>query len=119
MEETARLRLVQRKAEDVVVVDLVGNLVVGPECVKVRQEMESVMGSGCRKILLNLAAVNYIDSTGIGVLLAAKISALNRSMQLKVCCVPTFAARLLAQLHLTKILDTYEQEEPALRSFTK
>ncbi len=116
-EGAAKLSLVRRQVEDVLVVDLVGNLVVGPEATLMRQEMEKALATGRSRVLINLARVQYMDSTGIGVLLAAKTSAINRKVHLKVCCVPSFVARLLAQLQLTKILDVYEQESTALESF--
>ncbi len=117
MDETPKLKLIPQHAGDVLVVEVVGNLVVGVETKHMREEMEKVFASGSRKILLNLARVSYMDSTGIGVLLGAKTSALNRKLQMKVCCLPSFAARLLAQLHLTKILDVYDQQSAALESF--
>jgi len=118
MEPAPRLSFEQRQANDVLVVDVLGNLVLGPETRLMRQEMESFLRKGNSKVLLNLSRVRHIDSTGVGVLLAVKTLATNLRVQFKVCCVPPVVLRLLEQLHLTKILDVHEQETAALESFT-
>ena len=117
MSDTGRLSFNRRHAEDVLVLELAGNLVVGPESQLVRREVAGLLEAGNSKILLNLAQVRQLDSTGIGMLVAVKTSANRRSAQLKLCCAPRLIARLLDQLHLTKILEAFEQEGPALESF--
>ncbi len=118
MEPAPRLSFEQRQANDVLVVDVLGNLVLGPEARLMRQEMESFLRLGNSKVLLNLSHVRHIDSTGVGVLLAVRTLATNLRVQLKVCCVPPVVFRLLEQLHLIRVLDVHEQETAALESFT-
>ena len=110
--------LVRRQVSDVSILDVVGDLVLCPETHLMRQQIEGVMEEGHRKILLNLARVNYVDSTGMGVLVGAKTAALARNVQLKLCCVPTLVAQLLGHLQLTKLLDVHDQESLALDSFS-
>lgn len=117
MESTPRLSFGRRQANGVLIVDLTGNLVLGPETRLMRQEMEQLLQEGNSKILLNLSQVRHIDSTGVGVLLAIKTTAVNLKVQLKVCCVPPVVGRLLQQLHLITVLDVHEQEGAALESF--
>lgn len=117
MEAAPRLSFVQRQEADVLILELLGNLTLG-ETDFMRQEIYKVLDAGHRKVLLNLARLRHLDSTAVGLLVGAKTSAINRNVQLKVCCVPPHTARLLAQLQLNKILDVYEQESAALQDFT-
>ena len=114
---TGSLSFDRRHAEDVLVLELAGNLVAGAESQLIRREVEELLQAGNGKILLNLARVRVLDSTGIGMLVAVKASANRRNAQLKLCCAPRMIARLLDQLHLTNILEAHEQEGLALESF--
>jgi anti-sigma B factor antagonist len=59
-----------RQVESVTVVDLSGRITLGEASVVVRDLINDLMGKGNKKTLLNLAEVNYIDSSGIGVLVS-------------------------------------------------
>ena len=102
MSDTGRLSFDRRQEEVVLVLELAGNLVAGPESQLIRREVEGLLEAGNSKILLNLAHLRQLDS---------------RNAQLKLCCAPRLIARLLEQLHLTKLLEAFEQEGPALESF--
>lgn len=118
MGNAGSLSLDQRQAEDVVVLEVAGRLVAGPESQLIRKEVEGLLEAGNAKILLNLARLRQMDSTGIGALVAVKTLADQRHAQLKLCCAAAMVARLLDQLHLTKILEAHNQEAPALGSFS-
>ena len=117
MGNTGSLSFDRRHAENVLVLELAGNLMAGPESQLIRREVEGLLEAGNGKILLNLGRVRQLDSTRIGVLVAVKTSANRRNAKLKLCCTPRMIARLLDQLHLTKVLEAFEQEGPALKSF--
>ena len=117
MDETARIEFVSRMENDVLVMTVNGALTAGAECRRFRQEMDRLLDAGTRKLLLNLGGVAYMDSTGVGTLLAVKTTAINRGLNLKVCCVPSFIYRLLSQLHLVNILDVHGQEPDGIASF--
>ncbi len=117
MEAPARLRLARREAGDVLVLEVAGDLVLGEECRLLQEEMYGVFGAEYSKVLLNLSQLRRVDSSGIGVLLAAKTSALRRNVQLKVCSVPPFVAGLLDRARLTSILEVYEEEAAALATY--
>ena len=117
MEETARIEFSPRLEGDVLVLTISGALTAGSESRRFRQEIDRLLDRGQRKVLVNLSGVAYMDSTGVGTLLAVKTSAINRGLNLKICCLPSFIHRLLSQLQLLRILDVYEQEPPAIAGF--
>lgn len=117
MQSARKLGFLQRKVGDVLVLELVGELALDAAAQMVRNEIYRILDAGNRKLLLNLARVQHVDSTGLGTLLAAKTSALHRQAELRLCCVPSDLAGLLRMLQLSKILEVYEQEAEALASF--
>ena len=117
MSDPSRLSFDRRQKEKVLVLELAGNLVAGPESQLIRREVEGLLEAGSSKILMNLAHLRQLDSSGIGMLVAVKTKAGRRNAQLKLCCAPRLIARLLEQLHLTKLLEAFEQEGAALESF--
>lgn len=118
MEDAPNLSFARRPAGDVLVIEVVGDLVLGPATSLMREEMYSVLlQGGYRKVLLNLAQVRNTDTTTAGLLMSVKTSALHRNVQFKVCCLPPVLEQLVRRLRITEILDIYEQEPAALESF--
>ena len=67
-----------RQAGDVTIVDLKGKITIGSGDVALRQAIQEVMNSGANKVLINMADVSTIDSSGIGELVSAYTTATNR-----------------------------------------
>jgi len=105
----------QRSAGDVAVIDFNGKLVLTDETEGHRRELTALIDSA-PKVLLNLGGITYIDSMGIGLLVGAKTSAINRRVALRMCSPAPLVAKLLAMLHLTRVLDVYPDEPSALAS---
>ena len=104
MEDAPKLSFVRRQAGDVLVIEVAGDLVLGPATSLMREEMYSVLlQGGYGKVLLNLAQVRNTDNTTAGLLMAVKTSALRRNVQLKVCSPPPPLAQILERLQLAKI----------------
>ena len=67
------LAIVVRQVGSVAVMDVSGRLVLGEECSIVREKIRELLASGQKNILLNLSAVTYADSAGLGELVASHI----------------------------------------------
>ena len=68
------LDIQQREHERIVILDAKGRITVGPEASALREKMAAVNASGSKNIILNLAHVDYIDSTGLGALVMCATS---------------------------------------------
>jgi anti-sigma B factor antagonist len=66
----AQLSINQRQAGDVAILDLNGEVRIGDSATALRGAIRELVAAGNKKILLNLAGVRYIDSSGIGELIA-------------------------------------------------
>ena len=66
-----------REMGGVTVIDFVGRITLGPSVTEVRSVLGETLSSGSRQIVLNLALVDYVDSSGLGELISAYTSACN------------------------------------------
>jgi len=66
----AELELKERQAGDVTILDLSGAVRIGEGSIALRDAIRDLSADGKKKLLLNLAGVNYVDSSGIGELIA-------------------------------------------------
>jgi anti-sigma B factor antagonist len=66
----AELDVSERQAGDVTILDLSGEVRLGDSSVALRDSIRKLADGGKKKVLLNLAGVKYVDSTGIGELIA-------------------------------------------------
>ena len=62
------LEITEREREGIKILDLKGRLTVGPAAGQLRETISRIQAAGCLQIVLNLAEVDYIDSTGLGTL---------------------------------------------------
>jgi anti-sigma B factor antagonist len=98
-------------------VDLSGRITLGEASVAVRDVINDLMGKGNKKILLNLVDVNYIDSSGIGVLVSSFSTVRSHGGQLKMV---NLSKRIHDLLQITKVyslFDVKDDEAAAVGSF--
>ncbi len=106
-----------RIAEDVIVVDLCGRLVAGGADEILRKMMNQLIAEGWKKILLNLSEVGWMDSTGIGELVASAKLARRFGSSVKLLRVGDRVKHVLSISQLLPLFDVYESEEEALQRF--
>jgi anti-sigma B factor antagonist len=68
------LRIATREVDGVSIVTLTGRIVFGEDCNALRSKVKSLIAEGKQKIVLNMKGIEYIDSAGLGMLVAAHIS---------------------------------------------
>jgi anti-sigma B factor antagonist len=113
----AELNIKQRQAGDVTILDLNGEVRIGDSAAALRGAIRALIAAGNQKILLNLAGVKYIDSSGIGELIANYTSVGRGGGQLKLLSLTEKVQDLLVITKLLTVFDVYEEEAEALSSF--
>lgn len=111
------LRMSSRLIEDVIILDLSGRIVLGEESQMLRNFIEKIVAEGSRKIVLNIADVNYIDSTGVFILVNAFTTAQKRGGQVKLVSPTKKMQDLLQVTKLVTLFDVYSDERKAVESF--
>jgi anti-sigma B factor antagonist len=113
----AELDVKERQAGDVTILDLNGSVRMGEGAVSLRNAIRGLADQGKKKILLNLAAVKNIDSSGIGELIANYTTITRDGGQLKLLNLTEKIQNLLVITKLLTVFDSYDSEPDALNSF--
>jgi anti-sigma B factor antagonist len=107
----------ERQAGDITILDLEGKVTIGEGSVALRNTIRRLLGEGKNKILLNLANVGYIDSSGIGELVSSFTAVKKEGGNLKLLSLTQKIQDLLAITKLLTVFDTFDDESSALSSF--
>lgn len=113
----AELNIRERQSGDVTVLDMDGRITIGEGSVALRSAVRRLLEEGKKKILLNLAGVGYIDSSGIGELVSSYTAITNAPGQLKLINLTQKLQDLLTITKLLTVFDVYDDEAEALNSF--
>ncbi|HEV3253642.1 MAG TPA: STAS domain-containing protein [Candidatus Acidoferrales bacterium] len=106
-----------RDAYGIVIIDLSGRITLGEGSALLRETVKDLLGKGKKKILLNLADVNYIDSSGIGELVTAFTTARNHGGEVKLLHLTKKVHDLLQITKLYTVFDVHNDEIAAAASF--
>jgi anti-sigma B factor antagonist len=113
----AELNIRERQAGDVTVLDMDGRITIGEGSVALRSAVRRLLEEGKKNILLNLAGVGYIDSSGIGELVSSYTAINKEGGQLKLLSLTQKLRDLLTITKLLTVFDSYETEPDALSNF--
>jgi anti-sigma B factor antagonist len=111
------MKIRQREIQDVVVLDVTGQLLGGPDVEVFRDTVRALVAAGRRKVLVNLESVAWINSTGLGALIDGFTTLHKSGGRLKLVGVPPRVQSVLSVTKLSTIFESYGQEDDAIRSF--
>ena len=106
----------ERTLDDVLVLDLDGNL-AREENAQFRTHINATIDGGARKLILNLAGVSHMDSSGLGELIACYNSIQNLSGDIKLLSPNHRLQNLLVITKLNTVFETFDSESTAIASF--
>jgi len=112
------VKLTTRQVGDVTVVDAAGRITLGDGASTFRDTIRDLAGGGRKKLLLNLAEVSYIDSSGIGEMVSGFTTVTNQGGQVKLLNLTKRVKDLLQITKLYTVFEVFEDETAAVRSFT-
>ncbi|HXZ34295.1 MAG TPA: STAS domain-containing protein [Terriglobales bacterium] len=111
------LKVHTREVEDVTIVDVSGRITLGEETGLLRKTVHDLVDGGKKKIVLNLADVDYIDSSGVGELVSSYTAVRNAGGELKLLNLTRKVHDLLQVTKLYTIFDIKDNEFMAVKSF--
>src|ERR1700688_4831788 len=109
--------MTERVVDGVVVVALEGRIVLGEESNALREKVKSLLAAGEKKIVLNMANVTYIDSSGLGTMVALHNSARAQGASMKISDLGSKFQEILQVTKLVTVFDSYSTEAQAIASF--
>lgn len=111
------VKLTTRQVGEVTVVDAVGRITLGEGASTFRDSIRDLAANGHKKLLLNLAEISYIDSSGIGELVSGFTTVANQGGTVKLLNLTKRVQDLLQITKLYTVFEVFDDEAKAVRSF--
>jgi anti-sigma B factor antagonist len=105
-----------RRLDDVVILDISGRITIGEGTVTLRDTLQKLLRDGDRKLVMNLEDVSYVDSAGLGELVAAFTIVRAQGGQLKLLKLTHRIHDLLQITKLLTVFDSFDNETEAIKS---
>ncbi len=113
------MQIEERAVGDVLILDVKGRITLGEGDELLKDKVNSLLNQGQKKIVLNLAAVPYIDSAGLGEIVRTyNLTVSRQGGNLKLLNLTKRITDLLAITKLLTVFETYESENDAVQSFS-
>jgi anti-sigma B factor antagonist len=112
------MNIVERKVEDVTILDLHGKMLIGDGDDALRDALTKVVDGGQMKVLLNLGDVPYVDSAGLGEIVRSYTTVTRKGGKLKLLNLTKKLEDLLSITKLLTVFETYDTEDEAVKSFS-
>ena len=112
-----KFEITKREKEGIVILDASGKLIMGESAALLREVFSRTLTTGAKNVVLNLAQVDYIDSTGLGALVMCHTKAEDQQGMVKLLNLTKRNIELLVLTKLTTIFDIFTDEQDAVNSF--
>src|ERR1700693_2035637 len=111
------MNITKKEIDGVSVVALDGRIVLGEESTQLREQVKALIAEGKKKIVLDMSNVRYIDSAGLGILVAAHVSAKNQGAALHLSNLGNKFHDVLQLTRLLTVFNVYDTQAEAIGSF--
>ena len=111
------LEIHQREREGITILDLKGRITVGSEATALREKVAQDSAAGSVNLVLNLAGVDYIDSTGLGALVMCATSLRKSGGNVKLLDLNRRNIELLVMTKLETVFEIFTDEQDAVNSY--
>jgi len=112
------MQITERSAQGVKVLDITGQILFTQGDQVLKDKIHSLVHQGNKKILVNLAGVDYVDSAGLGELVGAFTTVTRAGGSLKLLSVTKRLRDLLSITKLLTVFETFDSEQDAVKSFS-
>jgi anti-sigma B factor antagonist len=111
------LEIHRKEREGVTILDMKGRITVGPEATALRESVAAAVADSVRQLVLNLAQVDFIDSTGLGAVVMSSTTMRKAGGTVKLLNLNRRNIELLVMTKLATVFETYTDETDAVNSF--
>jgi anti-sigma B factor antagonist len=111
------LHIVAKEMDGVTVLSLMGRVTLGDESSQLRSKIKELLAQGKNRLVLDLGDIDYIDSAGLGTLVAAYTSARNEGGEIRLASVTKRFGELLNITKLVTIFNVYDNAADAVKAF--
>jgi len=114
-----KLKITMSEMDATSIVGLEGRIMLGEESYSLREKLKALVAGGKKNIVLNMSKVEYIDSTGLGTLVASQVSAKAQGASLKLSNLSVKFTELLQLTRLFTVFEVCNTEAAAVASFSR
>jgi anti-sigma B factor antagonist len=120
------IEIIEKESRGIIILEPSGRLVLGPESMHFRDKVKEVLEESGRtkekwgwssRLVLDLGSLTFVDSSGLGALIAARISAANSGSEMKLANLTKRLRDTLAITKLATVFDVYDSTEAAVNSY--
>lgn len=111
------LEIHRKEREGVTILDIKGRITVGPEATALREAVSGAVNDGVRQLVLNLAQVDFIDSTGLGAVVMCSTTMRKAGGAVKLLNLNRRNIELLVMTKLATVFEIFNDETDAVNSF--
>jgi len=111
------VKLKRRDSGEMTILELSGKLMGGPDAIAFQDVVKELLGSGRTNIVADLGKLSWVNSTGLGILIAGYTSVKNAGGSLKLAAVASRIESILMITKLTTVFETFKTVEEAVQSF--
>lgn len=112
------MKITERDVNGVVVLELVGNVMGGPDASSLNEKLHELIEAGKTRIVVNLQEVKLMNSSGLGMLISGFTTIRNHGGDIKLANVSERIQNLLTITKLLTVFETYDSVDKAIQSFT-
>lgn len=112
------IRMTARRRGGVVILETSGRVTLGDGSSTLRRTIRELAESGSKHIVLDMAEVDYMDSSGLGELVASHTTVVSMGGRLKLLNVSPRLRKLLEIMHVDNTFETFDHEDTAVESFS-
>lgn len=113
------LNITERRNDSVVILDLDGTIKLGEGCRELHDALRLLIEKGEKKLLLNMAGVTYIDSSGLGELVSGYAAFKRNDGEMKLLHLSENVHQLMTMTKLLTVFDVYDDEANAAENFDR
>jgi anti-sigma B factor antagonist len=113
------MQISERESGAVTILDLSGKVTLGDGDTLLKDKLHSLLHQGKKNVLLNLGDVSYVDSAGLGAIVAAYTTVTREGGALKLSNVTKKLQDLLSITKLLTVFETFDSEDEAVRSYKR
>ena len=112
------MKIKERKRDGVAILEMSGKLMGGPDAEAFDETLKTLIHEGCCNVIVSMEKVKWVNSTGLGILIAAYTSINDAGGHFKLANISDRIESILMVTKLSGIFEAYETEEEALASFS-
>ncbi|MBD3234480.1 MAG: anti-sigma factor antagonist [candidate division Zixibacteria bacterium] len=112
------MKLTHREVDGIMILEPRGKIMGGPDATLLHDQLHDFIKENKKKVVINLAKVDWMNSTGLGILISGLTTMKNNGGELKLANVTEKIESLLTITKLITVFENYDSLDEAIKSFS-